>query len=844
MYEALFSEFKSNRDRLFLFSRKYDSLIEEVSNLYALLNESRDYVRDENIPIFDRRMSEERWVESTHQLYTSLERWKSSSMTPVSVGVMGRMSVGKTTVMMEMIDPPDESPIRKMPTRPQETTACAVRWGTPASLKERFQLNHDQILLKLGSTESPDEDLIVNIEGSEEVSPGHALSQPHLGLEVTAHPPQGRNLLLRTVRNESTVIQSKRPKSPSEKTLQEIAERSRLAVIPSASTHLKQTDDQIQSELVFLDFLDLVDFPGADAVNARAEVKDKAQSVFEANTHECDLMLFVIAPDAGSQNLGAQIKDIVWIHWSLRCILAGEQHYQRTLANAISSSYARLDNLSSLADFLDYESGEPLTANELADRLMEHMDDADEFWSWMSKQRALKNADLHKEFNFHLNQALSRNSELASVAIADERLAFLLNYGGKLLSGQYGFSRGADSSFWSAFVETTLNATTGAPEAFSKGIWPRFFLVDLPSSLIQSGLVYSDDIEIARKSLLACYHPESPYAVSKAEEAQLAIWLRLIKGEHVTDSTIQEFISQQRAEVFSEEACQFVREHPLMSLIHDLAQSWWWSSAFQRLPAEKRREIYQWTVESALGLVSVDSATGQPSGGYHLLRERLVLAASGIAFERKIKEASDRYEQALIRAQTLFSKIFRAQVGVAEVGRLARWGEACARWRYWKSGYGLIVTGRLSETIKSCRDMSLDEFKEVLISKSVETALTQMLYKEQSGLDGEDLKSFEAWLGNMLLSDMALNLYADSQLVQGRQQRPEHGLEFVRAIFLRLDVLMNWLNTNWRHERELTKAIGSMQIQEDLIVLKNALDQSRERQSFPFKLLSPATEEV
>ena len=838
------NSFTANTEILKRKSQSYDKIIYEVGALYHVLDEARNYVADEHLPVFETRLAEEGWIDKVGVLFNSLKRWKSSNLTPVSVGVMGRMSVGKTTVLMELISPPENSPIRQMPARAQETTACAVRWINADHMESRYGISKEQILLKLMDASS-DEDLIIEIEGGEIDMLGQLLPQPHLGLEVTAHPPEGRTLLLRKESHRSKVILSKRPKQPKDESLKHLAARTRLAVISSESKEIGWEEiDGLDTNLFLLNFLDLIDFPGADAINARAEVKDKAQKVFESNTHECDMMLLVISPDGGGHNLGHQIKDIVWVHWALRCILAGEPAHQRLLAESVGVSYAKYDQLNLLADFMDAVEDERNLAI-LSDLLTDVMEDADEFWEWMDAQRAQKSSQLCESFNFHLNQALKRDEALAALAIDQGRLGFLINYGSKLLNSDHGFSYGADACFWSAFVETTLNATSGAFEAFKNGVWPKFFMIDLPKALSSAGLVWDRDFDLAYKFLSALYHPKEPYPINDAQESAYSVWYRQAHGVMIDDKKRQVLLSQQQSEIYSEEARSTVSDHHVLLLIHDLAQSWWWSTTFKALSESHRQELYQWTLLTALRMVYQAPDESMPDGGSTLVRRTLVRSASTNAFELKIKEAEDRYQQALIRAKSLHSKIFREHVGSAEISKVSRWAAACARWGYWRSGLGPVLTQELDEYLKDSRSLAITEFKTTIIPAAVESGLKQMLTvtsatkaEPQHLLEEEDWQQFKAWILKVLTSDLTLNIYADSQLAGGRQRKKEHGRAFIRTVFMRLNVLLKWLSKHREDEEELSKALGVITSKKDFIIVRRAVGRSAEQHNYTFPMIS------
>ena len=110
--------------------------------------------------------------------------------------------------------------------------------------------------------------------------------------------------------NYYKVVESALPKNPQDIDLVRFSEQSRIASIASKSAPIYAANHNPSTEhhTEFLTFLDLIDFPGADATNERTELRDKALRVFEKNTHECDLMTFVIGTSSGSHNLGQQIK--------------------------------------------------------------------------------------------------------------------------------------------------------------------------------------------------------------------------------------------------------------------------------------------------------------------------------------------------------------------------------------------------------------------------------------------------------------------------------------------------------------------------------------------------------
>ena len=835
--------FETNRKRLYAYAERYDQIISEVGSLYSILNKVTDHVtHQEDLPLVQKRLTEEGWEAQAAQLYQSLQRWKAASLTPVSIGIMGRMSVGKTTVLMEVLSPPEDSPIRKMPTRQQETTACAVRWVEPTNIHERFEIEPSQILLSLmNKDEHKDELFTVEIEGSEEDLLGQEVLQPHLGLEVTAHPPEQRGLVLKKTRSGMKVVQSKKPTLPNELTLEELAQKTRMAVISSESALLNAPE---QSSLSLLNFFDLVDFPGADAVNARAEVRDKAQRVFESNTHECDMMLFVISTGLNGPNLGAQIKNIVWVHWALRCILAGEPAYQRLLAEAVSSSYAKEDELLVLADFLECSS-EDVDINTLSNKLMSVMEDADEFWAWMEQQRNIKTSHSYDLFNHHLNLALKSDQELAKLAIHHGRLGFLFNKGAELLCGDHGFSKGPDGSFWATFIETTLSATPGALEALKEGVWPKFFLIDLEKSLHRLNLVYSGDLNIAYKLLSAAYHPKEPYPLNPEQEAGYKVWYNLVHGEHIDDAKLKACLDAQRRDVYAEEAIQELQSAPILALIHDLAQSWWWSATFRELSEELQRELYMWTLQTCLHLVCDHEAPEKTQekalGGAALIRQELISSASQQAFELKIQEAEDRYRQALVRAKVLYSKIFKEHVGSAEINKISRWAEACAKWSYWRNGFGAVVTKDLDVCLKENKSLPINEFKSNMIHMAVESALQQIFMgqnlAEASHLDEESFGQFKAWILQVLSVDPALHIYADSQLSGGRQRKEEHGRAFLRAVFMRFNVLLNWLVKSKDSEDVLNRALGVIASKKEFILLRKAVKRSTETFGAQFTLI-------
>ena len=71
-----------------------------------------------------------------------------------------------------------------------------------------------------------------------------------------------------------------------------------------------------------------------------------------------------------------------------------------------------------------------------------------------------------------------------------------------------------------------------------------------------------------------------------------------------------------------------------LSLVHDLAQSWWWCDSFNKLDTQVRKDIYFWTIEVIIQLLQRDQQ-GEALGGAQFLRKYLVEAAAEKLFYRK-----------------------------------------------------------------------------------------------------------------------------------------------------------------------------------------------------------------
>ena len=118
--------------------KKFYEVQQEVNLLLSLIDTIKNELTPDEGDDYLKCLEEQGWESRAFDLWSSIQRWQKMSLMPVSVGIMGKMSVGKTTVLMEILDPPEDSPVRKMPTRSQETTACAVRWIDENNFESRM----------------------------------------------------------------------------------------------------------------------------------------------------------------------------------------------------------------------------------------------------------------------------------------------------------------------------------------------------------------------------------------------------------------------------------------------------------------------------------------------------------------------------------------------------------------------------------------------------------------------------------------------------------------------------------------------------------------------------------
>jgi len=755
-----------------------------------------DSAQDEGSARLKALLDEKQWIPRLEQILSSLRRVQDRALTPVTCGLMGRMSTGKTTMNKALLGEGTGSLIKDMPTRDQETTACAVRWTDRETFEMLYDVEAQHMLLKTFEPNGGGEPQVMQVSL---VATGEGLERKVLGLEATAHPSDAEELFLKpTSAAGAYEVQPGVPSAPGQRSLKSLAQQSRIGIIGSESALISSKYGPRR----FLSSLDLIDFPGADATNGRRELIHKASRVFEHNTHECDLLLIVIKPDPDALNLGLDMQQHSSVRWALRCLLSGKHSLKRAFVEALIDHYSERNERAALSEFLSDEvsADDQLNYKQLSDRLLLEMSDSGRFWSWMNQRRSSKSAQQNDLFRSSIHDILTRDPQFTRSIIAGERLGFILNHSHRLLKEDRGFNRGPDRCFWSAWIQTTLNGFPGASQAFKSGIWPKFYMMDLPKSVAELGAHFELDGE-SLEELASClkelYCPEHPAAL-QSEPHLLERWCSTVGKSAAVDP--QELLLALE-ELKGSAQGQRALSDPLMAQVHDFAQSWWWSLDFVDLPAEVKRSLYDWTIDCCVNLLHHDpSVEGHELGGAAFVRAQLAELSQGVALEVKEEESRARIAELREELELLKDELMPRDLYEQQLEQVKAWAHQIASWPYWEQGVGVIIDDSIHSAIQEIR-RSRDIYQAAidLVGHGVRVALNQM----SRGTD-ESIAELEDWVREVMLADAPLKLLAQVQLSEEKLHEPVHCKEFIRGVFARVGVLLYHLKRN-RMDQELHK---------------------------------------
>ena len=743
-------------------------------------------------------VEERDWVKSIHQSLSVIRRIKDRNNTPVTYAIMGRMSSGKTTILKELLSPDEDSPINHMPARDTETTACAVRWTDKSTFDLIYDVEDNHMLLKTFADQGVERTIQIDLSATNE-----GIAERVLGLETTAHPaPYDQLCLVPNSEHKRTYKVVKNSSDHGGETLSELAKNSRIAIIGTKSATV--TFDQEEQSV--LRSLDIVDSPGADATNGRSDIVDKANKVFEHNTHESDILMLVIKPEADSLNLGKNIQEDTAVRWALRCILSGSYSLKRAFIQSLIYEYSKVASKQALFDFVHIEESPLSFSNNdvLTDILIDKFNDSDLFWEWLDRRRQSISAQSYDQFKSCILSILKQDDRFTTEIIDKGRLSFIVNRSFSLFDGQRGFSNGADKSFWSSFVSTTLNGVPGSLKALSQGKWPRIFLMDWDNGEKDIKLFFESDQNTLRKKiniLKKTFSNICPipiiYNDDQKEQMLLNDWLDKVGNNLNYDIDIIKNECKKKKRNQSYKALQTDED---LIKVHDVAQSWWWSQEFVSLSPSVREEIYEWTIDTCMHLLHRNpEIVNHRLGGASFVREKLIEGSMGKILDLKNDELHHKVRQLTQKLCDLDQEFNTRDEDEQRREQIKEWISILNEWPYWSNGCGMIIDEEIIDHIKvidRSKDIDMYQATDDLISLGCKVGIRQM--SKEALMNKLTREELTKWITKVIKEDSSIKLFARVQLTGEKRREESRCKEFVRAVFMRMGVLINRL----RHATE------------------------------------------